>query len=61
MPHDSAAIEMRKLSRDPTCEVPGAVSPRQKIRHGRDLLDVLLDEMLDEMSDVIFGENTDSA
>jgi hypothetical protein len=33
--HNTAAIEMRKLGRDSTREVPGAVSSRQKIGHER--------------------------
>jgi hypothetical protein len=36
MLHNTAAIEMRKLGRDSTCEVPGAVSSRQKIGHARE-------------------------
>jgi hypothetical protein len=33
MPHNATAIEMRKLDWDATREVPGAVSPCQKIGH----------------------------
>jgi hypothetical protein len=36
MLHDTAAIEMRKLGRDSTREVPSAVSSRQKIGHERE-------------------------
>jgi hypothetical protein len=34
--HNTAAIEMRKLGRDSTREVPSAVSSRQKIGHERE-------------------------
>jgi hypothetical protein len=56
MPHNAPTIEVRKLGRDATREMPSAVSSRQKVGHMRtSVLDVLLDEMLDETS----GKNTD--
>jgi hypothetical protein len=51
MPHDSAAIEMCKLGRDATCEVPFRLVRKSGMTR----------DLLDEMFDVLSGENTDSA
>jgi hypothetical protein len=55
MPHNAAAIEMRKLDWDATREMPGAVSSRQKSGINASVLDVLLDEMLDVISGQKYG------